>query len=176
MIVAPISAPPAPSSDLEKTLTDTLQRLDPLLGVMWVPFAAWNEPAKRMEGRYALTCRWPSIDGRWQEVQAGKVPESEANDIIGWLCEDMQDASSVPTSMDGITDRVLALLGSMDNLRYSWRDRMKATVQKNADRWKREKADAADQANRFAEHIYRQAKGVPQQPGADFDNKGKLIQ
>ena len=176
MIVAPISAPPAPSSELEKTLVETLQKLDPLLGVMWVSHAAYNAQAQRFEGRYALTCKWPLVDGRWSEVQAGKVPEADACDIIGWLCEDMQDASSVPTSMDGITDRVLALLGSMDNLRYSWRDRMQATVRKNAEKFRREKADAADQANRFAEHIYRQAKGVPQQPGADFTTEGKLIQ
>ena len=174
MIVSPISAPPSPSDTVEVTLKETLQRLDPLLGVMWVPMAAFNEPAKRWEGRYALTCKWPSIDGRWQEVQAGKVPEAEALDIIGWLCEDMQNASSVPTSPDGITDRVLALLGTMDNARYPWKDRMRSVVKKNQELYNTQKKDAADQANRAAEHFYRQAKGVPQSTGANF-YKGALI-
>jgi hypothetical protein len=103
------------------------------------------------------------------------VPEAEANDIIGWLCQDMQDPQSMPTSADGIIDRVMALLGTMDNTRYPWKERMLGAIGKNAARQKAIKDDALDMTHNAAEHFYRQAKGVPQSTGANFNSEGKLI-
>jgi len=167
--------PPTPDSETEQRLRATLQQLDELLGVMWVPTVFWNERHKRFEGRYALTCRWPQIDKRWSEVFNGKVPESEALDIIGWLCEDMQDPQSIPTSSDGIIDRVLTLLGTMDNTRYPWKARMLGTIAKNAAVKKALKTEVLDLTHNVASHFYREAKGVPQSCGADFNSEGKLL-
>lgn len=170
-----VSAPPAPSSELENTLRETLQTLDPLLGVRWIAHAAYNQQAQRFEGRYALTCRWPTIDKRWKFVQEGQHPEAEACDIIGWLCEDMQEPSSVPTSPDGITDRVIALLGTMDNTRYPWKERMQRTVQKNAAVYKTQKDEVLDLTHDVASYYARQAKGIPQSTGANFSTEGNLV-
>jgi hypothetical protein len=159
---------PGPSPELEATLRDTLEKLDALLGVRWVAHASFNQLQQRFEGRYALTCRWPKIDKRWEWVYDGKHPEQEACDIIGWLCEDMQDPNSVPTTPDGITDRVLTLMGTMDNDRYPWKERMMATTRKNAKLHQTLKNDVLDLTHGVAEYYYRQAKGVPQSTGADF--------
>lgn len=179
MIVSPSGvafAPPVPgpSPETETKLRETLEKLDSLLGVRWVSHAAFING--RFEGRYGLTCQWPQNDKRWEEVRSGRHPPFEACDMIGWLCEDMQDPNSVPTSPDGITDRVVALLGTMDNTRYPWKERMQKTVNKNADLFKKQKAEVADLTHGVASYYYRQAKGVPQSTGADFNSEGKLIQ
>ena len=167
--------PPAPSADTEQRVRDVLRDMDTLLDVMWVPTVFWNKSKHRWEGRYALICRWPRSDGRWQEVQSGKVPEQDAYDIIGWLCEDMQDAQSVPQSSEGIANRVVELLGRIDNTRYPWKQRMLATVEKNRKRNQALKNEALDLAHDVASYFYRQAKGVPQSRGADFNSEGKLL-
>lgn len=166
---------PTPDSETERRLRATLRTLDELLDVMWVPTVFFNQRHHRFEGRYALTCRWPRADGRWREVYDGKVPEAEAFDIVGWLCEDMQDPQSMPTSADGITDRVLALLGTMDNTRYPWKERMLSAIGKNAARQAQIKSDALDLTHNAASHFYRQAKHVPQSTGANFNSEGTLL-
>ncbi len=168
--------PPTPDSETEKRLRNTLQSLDELLDIMWVPVVFYNQRHQHWEGRYALTCRWPRADGRWKEVYEGRVPEVDAYDIVGWLCEDMQDPQSVPTGADGITDRVFSLLGSMDNTRYPWKDRMLKAIGKNAARQKSLKDEALDLTHDVASYYYRQAKNVPQSSGADFNSEGKLLQ
>jgi hypothetical protein len=167
-------APPTPSATLEKQLRDALQPLDSLLDVVWVPTVFYNRTWARWEGRYALAVRWPQIDKRWQEVQSGKMAAADAYDIVGWLCEDMQDSQSVPTSLDGIHDRVLRLLGTMDNTRYPWKERFLSTIEKNKQRHENLKRDALDDTHNAAEHYYRLAKGVPQSTGANFDVEGNL--
>ena len=170
-ILAPFSyegIPPTPSAETERQLREVLARMDTLLDVMWVPTVYRNERAGRWEGRYALTCKWPRADKRWSMVQSGEVAEHDAHDIIGWLCEDMQDAQSVPTTAEGIETRVLALLGSMDNTRYPWKQRMLAAIEKNVKRQQTVKADVLDLTHGVADYYYRQAKSVPQSRGADF--------
>lgn len=168
-------AAPTPSAALEATLRQALQQLDSLLDVAWMPTVFWNRAWARWEGRYALIVRWPHSDMRWSEVQCGRVPEQDAFDIVGWLCEDMQDPQSVPTSLDGIHDRVIALLGTMDNTRYPWKDRFLSTIEKNKQRVAQVKRDALNETEAAAEHFYRQAKGVPLSTGATFDKDGKLV-
>lgn len=164
---------PGPNPELEAQLRATLEKLDSLLGVRWVVHAFYNQQLGRFEGRYALTCRWPQVDKRWQEVRDGRHPEYEACDIIGWLCEDMQDPGSVPTSPDGISDRVMQLLGTMDNERYPWKQRMLRTVEKNKQVYEQQKKEALDLTHGVAEYYYRFAKGVPQSTGADFAKESK---
>lgn len=166
---------PGPSPEEEQRLREALATLDPLLGVLWVPTVVWDAKHQRWEGRYALTCRWPGIDARWSEVQAGRVPPSEAHDILGWFCVDMQDASSAPTSLDGIQNRALELLGAIDNLRYPWKERMEQSARNNRNVHERAKAAALDLTHDVAEHFYRQARGVPLSAGANFDSKGNLV-
>jgi hypothetical protein len=149
--------------------------MDSLLDLAWVPTVFYNRSKDRWEGRYALICRWPRVDKRWSEVQSGKVPEQEAYDILGWLCSDMQDAYSVPDTQEGIQNRVIALLGAIDNTRYPWKGRMLSTIEKNKKRHEAMKAEVGDMTHDVAGYYYRQAKGVPQSRGADFNSEGKLL-
>jgi hypothetical protein len=171
-----VSLPPTPSAEQERQLRDVLRSMDPLLDVMWHPTIYWNASQLRWEGRYALTCRWPMADLRWRMVQSGEVPETDAYDIVGWLCTDMSDPQSVPISADGIADRVLQLLGSMDNTRYPWKQRMLATIEKNRKRQQTMKDEALDMTHDAASYYRRQALGVPQSRGANFDKEGRLVQ
>lgn len=168
------SLPPAPSAETERTLRDVLRGMDELLDVMWHPRIFWNARQLRWEGRYALTCRWPRADARWSMVQSGEQPEDQAYDIIGWLCEDMQDPQSLPTSTDGIQDRVLQLLGAMDNTRYPWKGRMLSAIEKNRKRQADVKNEVLDLTHDVASYYRRQALGVQQSTGANFDNQGRL--
>jgi hypothetical protein len=170
-----VGIPPTPSGETERAVREVLARMDPLLGIMWVPTVFRNERAGRWEGRYALTCAWPRADKRWAQVQSGEVAEQDAVDIIGWLCTDMQDAQSVPVTGEGVETRVLELLGKMDNTRYPWKQRMLATIEKNVKRHQATKNDALNLTHDVAEHFYRQAKGVPQSTGANFNSEGKLV-
>lgn len=166
---------PGPMPELEAKLREVMQRIDTLLDVRWVAHAVWNERARRFEGRYALICFWPEIDKRRQWVRDGKHPPHEACDIIGWLCEDMQEPGSLPTTEDGIAERVMALIGTMDNTRYPWKERMRKTAEKNVANWQRMKAEARDVAHDAAEYTYRKVKAVPQVTGADFTSEGTLL-
>lgn len=168
------SLPPTPSAETERVLRGVLRGMDELLDVMWHPTIYYNRSQMRWEGRYALICRWPRADGRWSMVQSGEVPEADAFDIIGWLCEDMQDPQSLPTSTDGISSRVIELLGRMDNTRYPWKGRMLATIEKNAARRQAVKDETLDMTHDVASYYYRQARGVPQSTGANFDKEGRL--
>ena len=169
------SLPPAPSEATELRVRSVLATLDSLLDIMWMPMVWWDARNKRYEGRYALVCRWPQIDSRWSMVQSNEIAPSDALDIIGWLCEDMQDAQSMPMTEAAVVERVVALLGSMDNTRYPWKQRMLGTVANNAKVHEDTKADAVDRAVDEAEYRYRQVKGVPQSVGADFNSEGKLV-
>lgn len=169
-----VHAAPAPSATLERELREVLERLDSLLDVAWVPTVFYNQRHDRWEGRYALICRWPRQDSRWGEVQSGKVPEHDAYDIIGWLCSDMQDPQSMPTG-EGIVERVLALLGTMDNTRYPWKQRMMNTIGKNAAALKSTKDEMLDMVHDEASYRARAALGIPQSTGANFDKEGRLV-
>lgn len=170
-----LGIPPTPNPETERQVREVLARMDSLLGIMWVPTVFNNERAGRWEGRYALTCAWPRADKRWKQVQDGEIAEQDALDIIGWLCTDMQDAQSVPASGEGVENRVLELLGAMDNTRYPWKQRMLATIEKNVKRHATTKNDALDLTHGVADYYYRQAKNVPQSTGANFNSEGKLV-
>jgi hypothetical protein len=168
-------AAPTPEESTERSLREVLKGLDTLLDVKWIPTAMYNERDCRWEGRYALTVDWPSADKRWSMVQSGEVPPDMAHDIVGWLCTDMSEPKSVPTSPDGIENRVLELLGSMDNTRYPWKQRFLSTIEKNKKFRQDVKSEILDQTADEAEYQYRAAKHIPQVTGANFDSKGNLL-
>lgn len=166
---------PGPEAETEKNLRNVLQQMDGLLDVKWVPLAMWNAVKSRWEGRYALIVNWPQADARWSMVQSGEVEPRLAHDIVGWFCEDMTDPKSVPTSLDGIENRVLSLLGTMDNTRYPWKQRLLGAVEKNKKRHTDLKSEVSDMVHDEASYRYRQVREHPQITGANFDQKGKLI-
>jgi hypothetical protein len=167
------SEAPGPESSLEQELRKVLQGLDALLDIKWIPIAAWNEVKHRWEGRYALIVNWPMADARWSMVQSGEVDPKLAHDIVGWLCTDMQDPKSVPTTLDGIEQRVLALLSTMDNARYPWKERFVSAANKNAKRHATIKNEVLDETHDVADYYYREAKHIPQVVGADFTKDSK---
>lgn len=170
------SEAPGPQADTEAKLRQVLQSIDPLLDVKWIPHAMWNAVKARWEGRYALSVAWPQADKRWSQVQSGEVAPQMAYDIVGWMCTDMEKASSYPESLEGIEERVMALLGSMDNTRYPWKQRMLQVIAANKKHQQSIKQEALDFTESEAEYWYRYAKNVPQSTGADFNSKGELIQ
>jgi hypothetical protein len=174
VVGSPMEAP-GPEASTEANLRSVLQGLDGLLDVKWVPLAMWNAVKSRWEGRYALIVNWPMADARWSMVQSGEVNPKLAHDIVGWLCENMQDPASMPTSLMGIEQRVIDLLGTMDNERYPWKQRLQSAVDKNRKVHATNKSDALDFVHDEAEYQYRRAKGIPQVQGADFNSKGKLL-
>lgn len=160
VIGVPDSAP-GPEADAEQALRVMLKDFDSLLDIRWMPIAFYNAVKSRWEGRYALTCDWPTIDPRWAMVQSGEMDPKLAHDIVGWLCEEMSDSQSMPTTLAGMGERVMALLGTMDNTRYPWKQRMMATVEKNRKRHDTNKAEVADLTHDVASYYYNQAKGNP---------------
>jgi hypothetical protein len=144
---------PTPNESVEARVNVELQtHLDALLFIRWVPMAVWNAPAGRGEGRYALMCRWPSADLRWQWVQDGRHDPNEACDMLGWFCEDMSNANSVPVQPDAMLERVRILLGKCDNTRFPWAERMKQCVEHNAAQRAKLKKDALDNEAHEAAH------------------------
>lgn len=166
---------PGPEASTEENLRKVLQEMDGLLDVKWVPIAMWNQVKSRWEGRYALIVNWPSADKRHGMVQTGEVDPKLAHDIVGWFCDDMQDPKSVPTSLQGIEDRVIALLGTMDNTRYPWKQRFMSTIEKNKKRHAEIKQEAGDMTADEADYRYQQVTNAAFGRGANFDKKGKLI-
>lgn len=168
---------PAPTSDdsTMASLRSVVKSMDGLLDVKWMPIAAWNAHQQRWEGRYALTCDWPQADARWSMIQSGEMDPKLAFDLIGWMCEDMQKADSIPLGPELIEQKVVALLGTMDNTRYPWKQRFLSTIEKNRKNKETQKADMLDMVHDEASYQYRAAKGIPQITGADFNSEGKLI-
>lgn len=166
---------PGPEATTEQHLRSVLQGMDGLLDVKWVPLAMWNQVKSRWEGRYALIVNWPMADARWSMVQSGEVNPKLAHDIVGWFCANMQDPTSMPTSLMGIEERVLSLLGTMDNTRYPWKQRLLGAVAANKKHRETMKADVLDQTHDEASYRYREAKHIQQSTGANFDSKGNLL-
>jgi hypothetical protein len=151
---------PSPNEQIEKRVNAELaQSFDPLLHIRWIKTAYWNEREKAWEGRYALCSSWPQNDKRWELVQQHKMPASDAFDLFGWFCSDIHDASSVPSSPESMWNRIVELIGSMDNTRYPWRKRMLDNIQHNKEQKQKHKQEAleevADEASTAFYHTSR---------------------
>lgn len=119
-----------------------LKSIDSLLDIVYVEWA----------GRYSLICNWPQNDERWKMFQSGEIGASY--DSLGWFCEDMQDPSSLPVSVDSIENLVLERLASCDNTKTPWKDRMRQIIDKNAKVRKSKKQEMLDRAEDVAATLY----------------------
>ena len=147
------AAPPGPNSLTEERVNAELQSLDTLLHIRWVENAYANEAEQRFEGRYALCCYWPKIDKRWEEVRSEGCDPAAAFDIMGWFCEDIHDASTVPRDPESIMNKMLELLHNADNERQPWAERMAGTAQHNKDLKRQKVIEAGEIAERAAKEV-----------------------
>jgi len=124
-----------PSSESREKAEAILKQLDPLLGIVWLPFARYDEKRDEWEGRYALTCTWPQVDKRWELYRSGDL--GEPFDILGMFEEDgkMLTWHSVGSSpvLDpmSVMDSALEVLGKMDLTRQDWKERVKKNAEHN---------------------------------------------
>jgi hypothetical protein len=122
---------PQPDANTEERVRLQLKQLDSLLDIRWIPNAVFNERYQKLEGRYAIVCRWPSADKRYALIQSGELGD-DPHDILGWYTEDVHNANSAAVAPDALERRVMELLASADNERTPWKQRMAQTVAKNA--------------------------------------------
>lgn len=122
----------------EETLREWLKSLDPLLDIVYLP---WAE-------RYSLICNWPQADPRWALFQSGEI--GAHYDSLGWLCKDMGDADSIPLNLDECENVVLERLASCDNTTRDWKVRLKDSIVHNRKVKDDRKKIALDQAEDVA--------------------------
>lgn len=147
-----IRSRPEPNAETEQKVREQLQSIDSLLDIRWFPYAIFNEKERDFEGRYALVCIWPQGDPRWQMYQSGEMEDSV--DMLGWFCEDIHDAHSVPVAPDSIERKVIELLGRCDSNRIPHSTRMKQMAEKNAALRKKRRAEVADKAGQIARDLH----------------------
>jgi hypothetical protein len=120
---------PQPNPETEQRVNAELRaHCDRALHIVWVPEVVPNARHQCYEGRYGLMCDWHPNDKRHADVPLGY---RERWDLIGWMCEDMQDGNSIPLQPEAIVARARELLGTCDNTRFPWRERMRAHVEHN---------------------------------------------
>jgi len=177
----PLAAvPPGPNPLTEERINRDLHALDTLLHIRWIENAYANHDEDRFEGRYALCCHWPQVDGRWEEVRAGGCDPAAAYDWMGWFCEDMTDAASVPQDPESMMSKVYELLSKADNERQPWAVRMASAMEKNAKRRKEILRDAGDLAQRAAEELFgiksfRKGKKTNDPQRLDYSGLGREV-
>jgi hypothetical protein len=153
---------PEPQPELEEKFRKWLGTIDSLLDVRWVESAAWNAKAETFEGRYALICRWPLADRRYELIRSGELG-NEPFDILGWLTRDIHDAESIPQSFDDMENRVVELLARSDNEREDWKSKMKRSVEHNKTlKEKRRKEFLDNEVHDSASYYRNQALGIQQ--------------
>jgi hypothetical protein len=118
----------------EEEIRRKLKELDSLLDIKWMPYAYWNQKGEDYEGRYALICQWPQVDKRWEMIRTGEI--GEPFDMLGWFCEDVHSADTVPVEPMQMMDLVIELLGKCDNTREGWKSRLQRAMEANRAREK----------------------------------------
>jgi hypothetical protein len=126
----------------EAALREKLKSIDELLDIVYIEWA----------GRYSLICNWPQGDARWEMYQRGEI--GAHHDALGWFCVDMQDPTSLPTSLDDIENKVLELLASCDNNRQDWKFRMQDHIEHNKKVRKDRHQIALEQVQDVAETLW----------------------
>ena len=132
----------------ETAIREKLKSIDELLDIQYVEWA----------GRYSLVCQWPQSDERWKLYQSGEI--SAPYDSLGWFCEDIQDPSSLPVSIDSIENKVLERLASCDNTKTPWKDRMRDIIERNAKVRKSRQQEIVEQAGDIASTLHHAAGHV----------------
>lgn len=149
--------PPQPFADADEARIRTvLLAIDPLLDLRWFPFAIFNENVEKYEGRYALICRWAQGDPRYELLNKGEIGEQDAVDIIGWFCEDRNDAETTPVEVEAVENLALELLASCDNSRTPAIERMRAISAKNVKARRERKQEVLDVGQEAAEQVWFQ--------------------
>lgn len=133
-LFVPYAEPQPFSTSDEQRLRDVLKGIDSALDLRWFRYAIFSEQVERFEGRYALVCDWMSEDPRMKLVQHGEVDPNEAHDIIGWFCEDVQNAETVPVGVEAVENLAMKLLAGCDNSRTPIKQRLAQIAAKNVAR------------------------------------------
>ena len=158
-------AAPTPNPFTEERVNAELEKLDSLLSIRWFPTVMMTSNGT-VEGRYGLVCRWPMVDKRWE----GVTNPEDAVDIMGWFCEDLQDASTIPQDPEAILSRVLDLLGNCDNTAEPWAKRMKRAIETNKRVQDKLKEEAMDMAvDVAADHYYHTSRAARVFMGGEKD-------
>lgn len=149
---------PEPNADTEARVRETVQNLDSLLDIKWFPKAIFNHKYGDFEGRYALVCKWPQGDPRWELFQKGEI--ELPYDRLGWFCTDVQDPESIPVSPDSIENIVMELLSKCDGTRLTHLQRMKQVVERNKKITKERQKEVLDQTEDVASSLHYMAGKV----------------
>jgi len=145
-------ARPEPQPEAEARVRAQLKGIDELLDVKWFPYAIFNEKHKSFEGRYALVCKWPQGDKRWELYQSGEIEDPV--DMFGWFCEDIHNAESMPVSVDSIEQKVVELLSKCDATRIPHSTRLKQIVERNAKVRRDRRSVVSDKAEDVARTLW----------------------
>lgn len=150
------STRPERQLDAETRVREQLKSIDSLLDVRWFPYAIINPTNNEWEGRYALVCNWPQGDARWELYQSGEIEDH--CDMLGWFCEDLHDAKSIPVSVDSIERKIVELLGKCDANRIPHATRLRQIVEKNAKNRKDKRQPMLDYAEEIAATLQHAVK------------------
>lgn len=151
--VRAVHARPEPQPEAEERVRAQLKAIDELLDVKWFPYAIFNEKQNSFEGRYGLVCKWPQGDKRWELFQNGEIEDPV--DMLGWFCEDIHNAESMPVSVDSIEQKVVELLGKCDATRIPHSTRLRQIVEKNAKVRRDKRSAIGDQAEDVARTLWQ---------------------
>lgn len=143
---------PQPQPEAEERVRAQLKEIDRLLDVKWFPNAIYNDKHRTMEGRYGLICTWPPNDPRYADFQKGLI--EECFDMLGWFCEDIHDAYSMPVAVDSIERKVIEVLGKCDGQRMPHTTRMKQIIEKNAKVRANKRTEVTDRAQDMAHTLW----------------------
>lgn len=162
-----VSGEPGPLSEQRMDrVRRALKELDPLLDIRWVPMARWNPRQQKMDGRYALICRWPEIDDRWEMFHSGEI--GEPFDVIGYYEVsagsgemDWFSGNGEPVDPSIVMDRTLALLASCDNTRQSWKERVRKSAEHNRRLREKRKQEVVDETVQGMKHYRKKIRGEP---------------
>lgn len=170
MIVTPERTQPERMPEhREEKVRQALKELDELLDIKWVPLVRIRNG--KPEGRYALICRWPSIDKRWEMYRRGEI--GEPFDIMGYF--ETQDGEMAwhagggePVNPDMVMDQTLELLGKCDNTRQSWKTRLEQSARNNRELVRKRRAAVTAEAVQGFKYYGKWYRGEPLVPGADL--------
>lgn len=151
---------PQPDPIAEQRIREQLKALDTLLDVRWIQNALWNARHEKLEGRYAIVCKWPLSDKRYSLIQSGEIGD-DPYDILGWVTEDVHNAESPAMSLDAIEQKVVQLLASADNERTPWKQRMAQTIAKNKKVKEDNKKQLEAMIHDAAGYEFNRVKGSP---------------
>lgn len=144
----------------EQRVRSRLQQIDALLDLRWMPTAVVNTEHQKFEGRYALLVKWPIIDKRYELIRSGEIGDFPY-DILGWFTDNIQDANSPAVAPDMLEQRIQQLLASADNERSPWKDRMRATIAKNAAVKAAQRSELEAITHDAASYLRNQIKHLP---------------